>query len=250
MSVKLERKGPLAIITMDDGRANAVSRQLCLGLGDCLDQALEARAVVLVGRPGVFSAGLDLHFMRSADEAALLEFLDTFAGLLRTLMLYPRPIVAACTGHALGAGSILLVACDERIGGPEGSIGVTGIRVGFPFPASAVALVRACLGEPHASRALLLGEPVSGERRLAEGWLHEVVGFEQLLDRAVARATEHSKVHLDIFEQLRHELRAGLLEGLDEAEQSAARLFAKDIASPEGKRKMEEQIARIRGGSR
>ncbi len=248
MSVKLERKGPLAIITMDDGRANAVSRQLCDGLSECLDEALESRAVVLAGRPKVFSAGLDLHFMLSADKAALLDFLSTFAKLLRGLMLYPRPIVGACTGHALGAGSILLAACDERIGVPRGRVGVTGVRVGFPFPASVLALIRAGLGEPHASRAVLLGEPVSGERRLSEGWLHEVVGDEALLDRAVERATEHSQVNLEIFEQLRNDLRAGLLVGLEDAERSASERFAEHIASPEGKRKMAEQIARLGGG--
>jgi enoyl-CoA hydratase len=249
MSVKLERHGPVAVITMDDGRANAVNRDLCVGLSERLDEALESRAVVLVGRPKVFSAGLDLHFMRTAERDDLLGFLDAFSKLLRKLMLYPRPIVAACTGHALGAGSILLVACDERIGVPGGNIGVTGVRVGFPFPASALALIRACLGEPHATRAILLGEPVSGERRLGEGWLHEVTSDETLVERAVARATEHSVVHLDIFEQLRRELRSGFLAALD-AEERAAKHFAEDIASSEGRRKMEEQIARLRRGSR
>ena len=91
----------VALITLDDGKANAVSPALITALDAALDRAEhEAGAVVLAGRPGRFSAGFDLAIMTGGFDA-MRALVTAGAEVALRMFLFPRPLVAACTGHAL-----------------------------------------------------------------------------------------------------------------------------------------------------
>ena len=114
--VSYELDGSVAVIRIDDGKANAISHDLVDELHAALDRAeAEARAVVLVGREGRFSAGFHLPTMTAGTEE-MQGLVTAGAELLLRLYLLPRPLVVACTGHALAAGALLLLAADVRIG--------------------------------------------------------------------------------------------------------------------------------------
>src|SRR5215472_8503195 len=107
----------VATVTMDDGKVNVLSLRMICEVTDALDRALDdaADVVVLAGRPGVFSAGFDLPVLRAGGPAA--------AGMLRAgfelaerLLAYPRPVVIACTGHAIAMGAFVLLSGDYRVG--------------------------------------------------------------------------------------------------------------------------------------
>ncbi len=101
--VKVEREGGLAIVTLDDGKANAISPQLERELSAAIDDAaMRGEALVVAGRPGRFCAGYDLSVMGSGPQAAM-ELMRSGADLLLSLFSHPRPVVAACTGHAIAA---------------------------------------------------------------------------------------------------------------------------------------------------
>src|ERR1700729_932081 len=109
-------EGATAHIQMDDGKANALSQAMIDELVDALTRAeKEASAVVLAGRPDRFCAGFDLKVMMSSPEAAK-TLLRTGADLLMRLNGSPLPIVAACTGHALAGGALVLLTADVRFG--------------------------------------------------------------------------------------------------------------------------------------
>ncbi|MDF2698387.1 MAG: fadB, partial [Labilithrix sp.] len=109
-------EGNLAIVRMDDGKANALSEAMIDGLLDALARAeKEASAMVLVGRPDRFCAGFDLRVMMSSPDAAK-ALLTRGSELLMKLYGAKVPLVIACTGHALAGGALVLLTGDVRIG--------------------------------------------------------------------------------------------------------------------------------------
>ncbi|HVM02464.1 MAG TPA: enoyl-CoA hydratase-related protein, partial [Acidimicrobiales bacterium] len=128
MSVRLDRAGPVAVVTIDrPERRNALDAAHVQGLLDALTDAGggDARAVVLTGAGG--------HFCAGADVSAVPEpgFLATLGRVLEALVALPAPVIAAVEGVALGAGLQLAVACDLRVAAPDSRFGVPAAKLGL-----------------------------------------------------------------------------------------------------------------------
>lgn len=165
-------RGQVAVLRMDDGKANALSPAMLAALGAGLDRAgAEARAVVLLGRPGRFSAGFDLKVMMSSPEAAA-DLVTTGGELFLRLLLHPQPVVMGVTGHAL-AGGILLAACgDVRVGARgDFKLGLNEIAIGLPVPILAHELARLRLDPRRLEEATLRATTYGPEDAQAIGWL-------------------------------------------------------------------------------
>ena len=94
----------IAILAMDDGRANALGHAMIGELNAALDRAeKEAKAILIAGRENRFCAGFDLEAMGSGPESVR-KLVTAGAELLLRLYEYRLPVVMACTGHALAAG--------------------------------------------------------------------------------------------------------------------------------------------------
>ena len=114
--VTMSMVGPVAVVAVDDGADNTLDIDIINSPLSAFGTAQEqARAVVLTGRPGCYSAGLDIETLRSGGEAAS-DLLHGGTELILRLVEFPRPVVIACTGHALGAAAVSLLCCDVRIG--------------------------------------------------------------------------------------------------------------------------------------
>lgn len=179
----------IAVITLDDGKANVFSNAVLETLEGLVDRAEadRARALVLVGRPGRFSAGFDLGEMTSGvDQMRAL----VARGARWWLRIYGlgMPTVAACTGHALAGGAITLLSCDVRIGadGPA-KIGLNEVAIGMPLPRFAVELARERLLKSHFVLGIL-GTTFDPAGAVAAGYLDRVVPAEQVVDEAMAEA--------------------------------------------------------------
>jgi enoyl-CoA hydratase len=105
----------IAMITLDDGKVNVMNWEFFTELNNSLDQALtdKAAALIFTGRPGVFSAGLDLKLMMTQTMPELIKFLRAFAEIMLRVYLYPIPTIAAYSGHSIAGGVILTYACDR-----------------------------------------------------------------------------------------------------------------------------------------
>ena len=115
--VNYELRGDVALLSFDDGKANVISSQSTAALSAALDRAeKKAKALVLAGRAGRFSAGFDLSVMRQGG-AAVAEMVGAGAELGLRLYGFSLPTVGAVTGHALAMGAVLLLTADERISG-------------------------------------------------------------------------------------------------------------------------------------
>jgi enoyl-CoA hydratase len=218
--IGVEHHGDVAVVSLDDGKANAVSHDLVRRFHEILDDAADARAVVIVGRPGRFSAGFDLAVMGQGMEAAT-ELVGAGGRLLMRLFGHPRPVVAACTGHALAAGALLLLSTDTRIGaaGPF-KIGLNETAIGMPLPQYAVELARDRLAPTHYTRSAVQAEVYDPEGAVAAGYLDRVVDADSVVAEAVAEGQRLGSFSTGAYAATKTKSRQGIIErtlaGLDE----------------------------------
>ncbi|MCY4175334.1 MAG: crotonase/enoyl-CoA hydratase family protein [Acidimicrobiaceae bacterium] len=179
----------VAVLRLDDGKANAVNYDTLAAIDSALDDAEEAAdALVITGRQGRFSAGFDLAVISESPEAAR----GLVAAGARTAMrLYGAriPVVAACTGHALAFGAIMLLAADIRIGADvDAKIGLIEVSIGMPLPVFAVELARDRLDPLEFTAATSLAKSYSPSGAATAGYLDKVVPDDELHDAAMQQA--------------------------------------------------------------
>lgn len=223
-----EMHGDVAVVRFDDGKANVLSlaaSQELLGQLDVLED--ETKAVVLVGREGFFSAGFDLKVMQGGDADATREMIASGVDLFLRLYTYGLPVVAACTGHALAAGAIVLMCSDVRIGA-DGSckIGLNEVAAGMPVPAFLAEIASDRLSRRHYSHATMLARMYSPSEAVDAGFLDEVAGDgEAAVEAAVAQAAAFADtLHQKSFRITRKIVRGGAAERIKES-------LSEDIAS-------------------
>jgi enoyl-CoA hydratase len=159
VSATVEIHNDVALIRMDDGKANAINFEMLAALNAALDTAeAEAKAIVLAGRAGRFSGGFDLNAFASLGADGVYKLLDGGAELILRLYGGKLPVVAACTGHAIAMGVFILNACDTRVGtAGEYKIGANEAITGMNLPVFAMALSRDRLNPTHLTRATIQG---------------------------------------------------------------------------------------------
>lgn len=194
--VTTERVESVLVVHLDDGKANALSPDMIVAITHALDQA-EADdtigAVVLHGREGRFSGGFDLSVMRSGDWGAVAALVSDGGDLVRRLYGSPVPVVAACTGHALAAGALMLLGCDVRVGADLNcKIGLNEVAIGMVLPAWAITIAQDRLSRRHIQLAVATAQVTDGRGAVDAGFLDTVVPEADVLAHAVARAHELS----------------------------------------------------------
>jgi enoyl-CoA hydratase len=180
----------IAIVTLDDGKANAITHDVLAGLDAALDRALDedAHAVVIAGRDGRFSAGFDLATMTSSLDG-MQRLVELGGRLFARLYGYGLPTVAACTGHALAGGAILLLSLDHRVGADApAKIGLNEVAIGMGLPIFAVELARDRLAARHLGRATMAAHIYDPAGAVEAGYLDRLVPAESVVDEAVADA--------------------------------------------------------------
>ena len=180
----------IAVITMDDGKANALSVAMIDALLAALTRAEgEAKAIVLAGRPERFCAGFDLRVMMSGPEQAT-ALLKQGSELLLRLYDAAVPLVIACTGHALAGGALVVLTGDTRIGAKgEFKLGLNEVSIGLPVPVLAMEFARSRLVTSELHRATLQAQIYAPDDAVRAGYLDEIVAADQVIARATAEAT-------------------------------------------------------------
>jgi len=195
-----EIRDGLAVVRLDDGKANAFSFAMLDALGAALDAAeKEAKALVVVGRPGRFSGGFDLAVMNEGG-AATARLVTAGGRLALRLYDFPRPVVIGCTGHALAMGAVLLCAADLRIGAAgDFKVGLNEVAIGLALPPFACELARERLSKRHLQRATALAEVYDPAGAVDAGFLDRTAAPERVeaaaLEAAAALAALPGRAH-------------------------------------------------------
>jgi enoyl-CoA hydratase len=211
--ITLESHRDVAVLRIDHGKANTLDSDSCRELVIRLDEASQARAVVLTGTGRIFSAGVDLKRVHDGGAAYVSEFLPLLSDALLAVFGFPRPVVGALNGPAIAGGAVLAAACDHRVLG-SGGIGVTELLVGVPFPLSALEILRCAYGTAPLAGLTYSGEVHRGEDALARGLVDELA--DDVLERALAVATRLGELPAEAFAHTKAQIRQPFHERIAE----------------------------------
>ena len=207
-----------AIITINNGKANAISHEVVAGLNACLDTAeAENKVVILTGKSGIFSAGFDLKVMTASPESAK-ELVTKGSKLSLRMLSFPQPIIVACSGHAIAKGAFLLLSTDYRIG-VEGDfkIGLNEVMIGMTMHNAGIAIAKARLSEVYLNRSVNNAEIYSSKQAVAAGFLDSIVPEDQLLPTAIKVAEMSAKLNKKAHAETKLKVRKLDLEALENA---------------------------------
>tara|TARA_R110001606_G_scaffold55599_3_gene135323 strand:+ start:2049 stop:2750 length:702 start_codon:yes stop_codon:yes gene_type:complete len=207
-----------AIITIHNGKANAISHEVIAGLNLSLDKAeQDDKIVILTGTPGIFSGGFDLKVM-SKSAASAKELVTKGSQLSLRMLSFSKPIIIACNGHAIAKGAFLLLSADYRIG-VEGDfkIGLNEVMIGMTMHNAGIAIAKSRLTEVYVNRSVNNAEIFSSKDAVKAGFLDVIVPENQLLPTAIKVAEMFTKLNKKAHAATKLKVRKPHLEALENA---------------------------------
>ncbi len=219
----------VATVVMDDGKANALSKDMIDALLAALTRAeSEAGAMILAGRPDRFCAGFDLRVMMSGPEAAK-ALLGAGSELLLRLYGATLPLVIACTGHALAGGALVALTGDHRVGATGAyRIGLNEVAIGLPVPVLAMEFARDRLTAAELPRATMMAQIYDPETAVRAGYLDVVVAPDAVLATARTEAIRLAALARSAYRATKKRLRSRTIAYIRASQEEDLR----DLMSP------------------
>ena len=204
-----EKLEEISIITLDDGKANAMGPRMIEALNNALDKAQESsRAVLIIGRPGLLSGGFDLSIIKSGDNNAIQAMVNAGARLLMRIYGFSIPVVMATTGHGVALGGFLLLAADYRFG-VEGDykIGLNEVALGMTLPPFAQMLAKSRIPPQYLTNTVINAHIYDPESAQQVGFLDEVTPVESLLQTSINKTKELALLDPSAFKRTKQDFR-------------------------------------------
>lgn len=180
--------GPIRELRLARPPVNALNPGLIRRFNEEFDAALavEARALVVSGQPGIFTAGLDVPELLQLDRARMLECWKMFFAAQARLASSRVPVVAAITGHSSAGGAVLALYCDYRVMA-EGKfkIGLNEVEVGLTPGPVICAVLRRLVGARQAERLASGGLLISAAEAVAIGLVDRAVPAQEVVATAI-----------------------------------------------------------------
>jgi enoyl-CoA hydratase/carnithine racemase len=158
---------------------------------------LDARSLVLTGTHGMFSSGYDIGDLSTGgadDDVFAVEaeqlVAHPFTGAIAALRDFPYPTVAALSGHTIGGGLELALACDLRVAHDGIKLGMPPAKLGLVYSHTGLRAFLDAIGEPRTRELFLLGRNVDAATALSWGLVNQVVGESALAETALDLAEE------------------------------------------------------------
>lgn len=211
--IQYRLEGDVAILGMDDGKANAIGHAFIDAFNESLDRAeKEAKALVILGRAKIFSAGFDLKEFAKGQEATV-ALVRRGAEMFLRVFSFGLPVVAACQGHAVAGGAIMLMASDTRIGGEgEYNVCLNETSIGMVLPSFGMEMAKCRLASRFLTAAVLQSQVYTPEQAVEVGFLDQVVPVEELEATALQQATKLTELPQHTYAQCKLELRKAYIK--------------------------------------
>ena len=216
MEIRSDLEDGVLTLTLDDGSRNALVPEnfdeltaLLDGAGDDVD------AIVLAGNGSVFTAGLDVKWMKGATRDDVGGMLVSLGRTVYRLWGEGRPTVAACTGHTVAAGTMLALACDHAVAAEgEYSWGLMETRIGFEMPRFGIELARLNVAAHRVDDLILPGAVVSPAEAVEVGFADELVELDAVVARAQERARELVELPAHTYAGTKRRLRGATIDAV------------------------------------
>ncbi|MDP9152015.1 MAG: enoyl-CoA hydratase-related protein [Myxococcota bacterium] len=237
--LRIEDVGALRKLTLDrPSKKNAITRTMYASLTAALvDAATNPRidVVLLASSGGAFSAGSDLSdFADGLPSPADGEvFARTAGAFLRALSSFPKPIVAAVGGLAVGAGATILLHCDVVVAAQTAAFQFPFTRLAIVPEAGSSVLLAARVGLQRATEWLLFGDRIDAETALRFGLVNAIVHREDLAGAAIARAEALCRLPQGAVRDTKRLLREPLRAAVEDAITRELDAISSCLASPD-----------------
>ena len=207
-----------------------------------------ARALVLSGRDGMFSAGLDVPVLIELDREALGRALASFFDSIEALAASAVPVAAAITGHSPAGGAVLSLCCDRRVMA-EGdySIGLSEVRIGIPVPRIVADLAIRTVGRRIGEALCVSGKLLNPVEALEVGFVDELTPVGEVVTAARRWCEDIIQSPSKALSDTRSVLRSDLVESVQRNSKDDVRLLTEQWFRPELQTAMRDLVARIKG---
>jgi len=222
MSVTLEMMDDIAVITMDDGKANACNIDFLGELEEALTMAeASAKAIILTGRDGVFSGGFDLNVFKAGDGETVAAMVDKGLSLVMRVQTSPIPVIAAVSGHALALGAIFLLAADTRIGaaGPF-KFGLNETAIGLRLPAFIIEMAKQRMPSTDVVRSVVQAHIFEGAEAINAGFLDRSTEPRDLMSEALVEARAMAALDRSAYYDNKMMLRRPIIDSYENEDSS------------------------------
>ncbi len=189
--VERDRKGHVEILTINRPEArNAINGEVTASLSEAFDEIADSEdawVVILTGAEDkAFSAGMDLKAFAAGEGAAIVGAKGGFAGIVQRD--FPKPIIAAVNGSALGGGCEIALACDLVVAAEHATFGIPEVKRGLIAGAGGLIRLQRRIPLAFALELSMTGEPVTASRARELGLVNRVVPADRLMDEAIGLA--------------------------------------------------------------
>jgi len=231
--VKLDRRGDVAILWLDNPPANSIAPAVIEALDTAWSEVEDKAGAVIVASPNptLFCAGADIKAFTTMDAAGGRELLDRMHALLRRMESSRTMTIAAVNGLALGGGCELAMACDVRLAAFSASFGQPEVNLGIIPGFGGTQRLPRLVGPAKALEMNTTGDPISAEEAYEFGLVNRVVADHELFDTALAWARKFAAQAPLALEQIKRVSHAGDLdEGIAAEKEAFATVFASEDA--------------------
>lgn len=250
--VKVSVEQRISHIYLDRGKPNALHQQMIEELRQVINEAGENPAVegvILHGKEGFFSAGLDLVALYEYNEDEVRRFWHTFLDFVGTLVAFDKPAVAAISGHSPAGGCVLALCCDYRIMAQgDYVIGLNEIPVGIIVPESIFQLYGFWLGQAKAYRYLLEGKLLNPQGALENGLVDEVVDAKSIRTAAERQIEKYTQYERNAWRLSKRNMRQSLISHFEADQTDAIESLLKRWWSPGTRAILKTIIDNLKGG--
>ena len=243
----------IATVRLEREHGNAINGELADGVLTALQEvreSAEARAVLLAAGGKLFCPGLDLQELLPLDRPAMHRFLERFNACVLGLYTFPKPLIAAISGHALAGGCVFAATADWRIAKEGALLGLNELKVGVPFPYGVAQILSAAVPANRLHEVTLLGRNYTGPEAITAGLVDEIASSEDFDTTCRARVEEFASKDAQAFTITKRYLRAEVVERIRSRGPMLDAEFLDAWFSPSTRARVEQVVAELKSKSR
>ncbi len=225
--IQLDKSDGVAVVTLDrPDKLNAYTTEM----GDevtlafrSLREDTSVHVVVLTGAGRAFCAGVDLEHLKAheqgenASAGPRLGEEDFLRKLPLEMLEYPKPIIAAINGHAIGVGMTMVMPCDVRIVAEDAKLGFVFARLGILPGLGSTHLLPNLVGMARAQELILTGRKILGGEAASIGLVNESAAKAEVLPRAIEIAKEMAEIDPTVLAYAKRALHFGASHSMAES---------------------------------
>ena len=241
--IKTDINGNIGIISIDRPPVNAINPELVSALSNAIDSFKSnnsIKGVILEGRSGIFSAGLDITHLFPKDCYYIENFWKDFSKLLVNMFSYPKPLYSSIGGHCPAGGTVMVIMTDYRImENGKYVIGLNEVDVGLTVPYGIGMVFQYVVGKRNAEELLLKAKLISPSEALRVGLVDELCDSETILDLTLERISVASSLYSPQQQETKKILREKTLSIVEKNFNRDTQLILDSWFSESGQKRLE-----------